>query len=999
MTVQLSSLRVMAEMDASKYVAGMNAKAAADKVGAAGSAAVGQAVAATDAKISTSGDVLARLSRQYVEGYRSEEQFQRGLRQLGRALDSGKATMAQADAILAGMNKRFGMTANATDLAEQGYHSLSQAVAAFNTRLAAQTIAANQAASATQRLASVNMNRSATGLQFGSGFATANIAAQFQDIAVTSAMGMSPLQIALQQGTQLQAVLGPMGAAGAVRTLGSAFLSLISPVSLVTLGLTGLTAAAIQYFFNSEEDISNVNELLKQHGDLIASLKDRYGEAAEGAQGYIAETRAMEAARKAAAAEDFGGALRGSATSLLRDLLGRSASEFGPATPLFADMRASVDELERSIAAGTPKVKEFIDTWSKFQIDPRATEDQRALARSIVESQDAIDGLSAQKALGEIDSLGEAATRNAKRFTDFRKEIDALNKIALPSLSDREQALESYRRATAKASGREAKDDAFAAYQDALRRIENREAGANVPIPTPRPEDIDRFDAFWDTSLKGLGSFTRAAPQFASSAQSVAGSIINVSEAMRSAKLDGISEFIARNEELSAAKARLDDLKSAAEGFSLGSVIAGDAGLIRDAEAALDGVTRSLSGASISSQQVKAAIEDARASLIATGATEAEVNRVLNRFVALQVETRRAESHVDSLSKAIKSIPDRTVTITIKTVNAGGGASRSDYDVPSAGGASSTVGVTRYGGTGFENGFSQTQYDVGGGKTVNVFRSEHKSPVITSNVPVTAEMYQEAYRKNRAETGNPYPPVVRGFASGGFIHPGDTQKVEFFKSPEEAVGIFRRDQMGAIGNALSPAGSTREHDRVYTTLLNIEGNTRKTFGALEDMDGAASSFARSSSGGSSSGAADRTRDDAAWLAAYEAARANYAALGASSRLGIDALAMGPRQIANYAVYGNVRGMGFATGGFISPGDTQRVEFFKRPDEAVGVFTPEQRRAVSDAMSGGDQRPIEVNINLNVTTQSDGRLSPQSRAEMSQAAARGVNAGMRAYHGR
>ena len=50
------------------------------------------------------------------------------------------------------------------------------------------------------------------GVTHGSGgFNTANIAAQFQDIGVTAAMGMNPLQIALQQGTQISAALGPMG--------------------------------------------------------------------------------------------------------------------------------------------------------------------------------------------------------------------------------------------------------------------------------------------------------------------------------------------------------------------------------------------------------------------------------------------------------------------------------------------------------------------------------------------------------------------------------------------------------------------------------------------------------------------------------------------------------------------------------------------------------------------------------------------------------------------
>jgi hypothetical protein len=50
----------------------------------------------------------------------------------------------------------------------------------------------------------------------------------------------------LQQGTQLSAVLGPMGAAGAVRGLGAAFLSVISPVSLVVIGFVALAAAGLQ---------------------------------------------------------------------------------------------------------------------------------------------------------------------------------------------------------------------------------------------------------------------------------------------------------------------------------------------------------------------------------------------------------------------------------------------------------------------------------------------------------------------------------------------------------------------------------------------------------------------------------------------------------------------------------------------------------------------------------------------------------------------------------
>jgi hypothetical protein len=76
---------------------------------------------------------------------------------------------------------------------------------------------------------------------------TANLAAQFQDIAVSAQMSMNPMQIALQQGTQISAAFGNMGAAEAVRSLGAAFLSVLSPVSLFVIAAVGAVAALIQF--------------------------------------------------------------------------------------------------------------------------------------------------------------------------------------------------------------------------------------------------------------------------------------------------------------------------------------------------------------------------------------------------------------------------------------------------------------------------------------------------------------------------------------------------------------------------------------------------------------------------------------------------------------------------------------------------------------------------------------------------------------------------------
>lgn len=76
-------------------------------------------------------------------------------------------------------------------------------------------------------------------------FNTANIAAQFQDIGVTAAMGMNPLTVALQQGTQLSAILNSMESP--LKGLAVAFKSIINPVSLMAIGFTAALVTLIQF--------------------------------------------------------------------------------------------------------------------------------------------------------------------------------------------------------------------------------------------------------------------------------------------------------------------------------------------------------------------------------------------------------------------------------------------------------------------------------------------------------------------------------------------------------------------------------------------------------------------------------------------------------------------------------------------------------------------------------------------------------------------------------
>lgn len=196
-------------------------------------------------------------------------------------------------------------------------------------------------------------------------FETANIAAQFQDIAVTSAMGMSPLQIALQQGTQLSAVLGPMGATGAVKGLGAAFASVVSPVSLLTIGVVGLSAAAIQYFSSLFSESSKAEEALKREVEAIKQIADRWGEAMPALKAYaderqrLADDTAIKEAANAAAENQWDGLRK--KISELNVSLAESMSllqTFGAETTEISSLQREFTKLADGVEKGTAKAED-----------------------------------------------------------------------------------------------------------------------------------------------------------------------------------------------------------------------------------------------------------------------------------------------------------------------------------------------------------------------------------------------------------------------------------------------------------------------------------------------------------------------------------------------------------------------------------------------------------------------------------------------------------------
>jgi hypothetical protein len=143
-----------------------------------------------------------------------------------------------------------------------------------------QTAAAQANVAANTRAAQSNAN-------------VANLAAQFQDIGVTAAMGMSPLQIALQQGTQISAVLGQQGAAGAAKMLLGAVTAILNPVSLVTIAVVGFGAAALQAFGSMLSGADKATMSLEEHDKWLKEILTGYDSAAKAAKAASEEAQKL----------------------------------------------------------------------------------------------------------------------------------------------------------------------------------------------------------------------------------------------------------------------------------------------------------------------------------------------------------------------------------------------------------------------------------------------------------------------------------------------------------------------------------------------------------------------------------------------------------------------------------------------------------------------------------------------------------------------------------
>lgn len=472
---KLASLMVTAGMDASSFSKGASeVDAAARKAGAGAKSlgdAINTAVAAAgqvDAKLRPANDSLERLKRMFVDGYGSAQNLERALNTISNAMARGALSAERAAQMAGNAVKKYGQFDDAARFAARGQVELTAAIEKANASLARQN---------GMRPGAANQN-----MIGGHQFAAQNLMYQFQDIGVTAAMGMNPLMIAMQQGTQISAALGPMGAAGAVSALRAAFVGLINPVSLVTVGLVAAGAAAIQYLMPLLSQGDDAVAKLEKQRDAIDAIAKKWGEVAPAFKAYADERERM------ANLDEIKIAVEG----------GTDAA--------WAKIRAEIEATNTSVAdyfqqaqtagADTGELREAQDAWGRLR---REVEGGRATAETARSAQKELMDLFAETGIPGVKEQADAFTQLAAAISAAAAEADAFARQGgartafeqlrvLPGANERGFLINDPTRPSE--YNDELNRRAAEAQAEERRRIEeaNRTAGIGIPIPVERPK-------------------------------------------------------------------------------------------------------------------------------------------------------------------------------------------------------------------------------------------------------------------------------------------------------------------------------------------------------------------------------------------------------------------------------------------------------------------------------------------------------------------------------
>jgi hypothetical protein len=424
MAVELRSLRVTSDFDAGRYVAGMQQKVAADRAGTDSSKAAGQAVEGMTIKVSSAVPMLERLSRTYIDGYGNAAKFNGEIMRLARSQETNAASVQHLELIYAGLQKRFGLIADATEITKRGYSGLATAIENVNARLSQSTVGE----SATAMSARIEALRQ----QFDPAYVSAQrLASELDDLAEAERLNVqitggyekaldgiilkhdAVAAAAKRQRDEYSRLAQEAREAQAADRAQSSFNS-----QLGVGGGTGLRAADSAAVFSRQLEVERMK--MEQEAENFASdLQRRFGfgnsagsarDSASVFSAEIARQEEMERLRRQQQGSAF--------SSDLNDRLGINGygTNARASASVFEESARSAEQLERQVAG------------VRAQIDPLSAAQAR-LNAEMAEYQSLAD-----RGAISTDELGKAQAVARQRYDTFAQEMQRQQKKGVSGL-------------------------------------------------------------------------------------------------------------------------------------------------------------------------------------------------------------------------------------------------------------------------------------------------------------------------------------------------------------------------------------------------------------------------------------------------------------------------------------------------------------------------------------------------------------------------------------
>lgn len=296
--VRLRALKVSAELDSSKYVAGARDVADASRTAGAAVAGLGNSVGQNDTKISQSVSSYERLKRTFIDGYAAARDLESRLQGVSRGLERGAFTADQAARAADGIIRRYGLMADASQFAAKGQTDLARAIELSNEKLRQQATLPTAAPVNPVSVANDNIvDRNAQ-------FRRQNLSYQMFDVGQSAALGMSPAMIAMQQGPQIAQIYAAQGGLNAAMrdftTILTGVARVAGPVIAVLAGVYGAYKILSAYTAEARLEVSETTRALAAQAAPVGAVESAIAELAKIQKDYNAAVTASASAQDAA---------------------------------------------------------------------------------------------------------------------------------------------------------------------------------------------------------------------------------------------------------------------------------------------------------------------------------------------------------------------------------------------------------------------------------------------------------------------------------------------------------------------------------------------------------------------------------------------------------------------------------------------------------------------------------------------------------------------------